>query len=155
MPLSSASGCSGAAIAMMFAVGGLAFVVSERQAGTIIAVDVPVWVAALAFPVAFTLIAARLAWKSSPHWWGRAISAAGLVAGAYAARHFEIFEGAALLLSGLVPVLSTVPGIFRFFESLTRSSDIFFPFAVMVPTLVGVFLQMADARNKDSGMTQA
>ena len=91
------SGFGGAAIAMMFAVGGLAFVVSERQAGTIIAVDVPVWVAALAFPFAFTLIAARLAWTSSPHWWGRAISAAGLVAGVYAARHFEIFEGAALL----------------------------------------------------------
>jgi TRAP-type C4-dicarboxylate transport system permease small subunit len=68
------SGFAGAAIAMTFAVGGLAFVLSEREARTIVAVDVPVWVAALVFPIAFTLIALRLAWKSSPHWWGRAIS---------------------------------------------------------------------------------
>jgi tripartite ATP-independent transporter DctM subunit len=91
------SGFAGSAIAMMFAVGGLAFVQSERQAGTIIAVGVPVWVSALAFPVGFAVIAARLAWRSSPHWWARALSALGLVAGAYAARHFELFEGAALL----------------------------------------------------------
>src|SRR5262245_5249052 len=91
------SGFAGAAIAMMFAVGGLAFVLSEREAGTIVAVDVPVWVAALVFPIAFTLIALRLAWKASPHWWGRAISAVGLVAGAYAARHVELLEGARLL----------------------------------------------------------
>jgi tripartite ATP-independent transporter DctM subunit len=91
------SGFAGAAIAMMFAVGGLDFVLSEREARTIVAVDVPVWVAALVFPIAFTLIALRLAWKSSPHWWGRAISAAGLVAGVYAARHIELFEGAPLL----------------------------------------------------------
>jgi tripartite ATP-independent transporter DctM subunit len=43
------------------------------------------------------MIAARLAWRSSPHWWGRAISGLGLVAGVYAARHYELFEGAALL----------------------------------------------------------
>ena len=91
------SGFAGSAIAMMFAVGGLAFVESERQAGTIIAAGVPVWVSALAFPVGFTVIAARLAWRSSPHWWGQALSALGLVAGVYAARHFELFEGAALL----------------------------------------------------------
>ena len=91
------SGFAGAAIAMMFAVGGLALVQSEREARTIIAVDIPVWVSALAFPIAFTLIALRLAWKSSPHWWGRAISATGVIAGVYAAQHYELFEGAALL----------------------------------------------------------
>jgi tripartite ATP-independent transporter DctM subunit len=91
------SGFAGAAIAMMFAVGGFAFVASERETRTIIAVDVPVWISALVFPIAFTLIALRLAWKSSPHWWGRAISAIGLVAGVYAATHFQLFEGAPLL----------------------------------------------------------
>ena len=91
------SGFAGAAIAMMFAVGGLALVESEKQAGTIVAVDVPVWIAALAFPIAFTLIALRLAWKATPHWWGRVITFGGVVAGYLAARHFEWFEGAALL----------------------------------------------------------
>ena len=91
------SGFAGAAIAMMFAVGGLALVESEKQAGTIVAVDVPVWVAALAFPIGFTLIALRLAWKATPHWWGRVITFSGVVAGYAAARNFEWFEGAALL----------------------------------------------------------
>ena len=91
------SGFAGAAIAMMFAVGGLALVESEKQAGTIVAVDVPVWVAALAFPIGFTLIAVRLAWKATPHWWGRLITFGGVVAGYAAARNFEWFEGAALL----------------------------------------------------------
>ncbi len=105
------SGFAGSAIAMMFAVGGLALVQSERVARTIIAVDVPVWVAQLAFPIAFTLIALRLAWKSSPHWWGRAISALGVVAGVYAARHYELFEGAALLPWLIAIVVAAVLGM--------------------------------------------
>ena len=91
------SGFAGAAIAMMFAVGGLALVESEKEAGTIVAVDVPVWVAALAFPIGFTLIALRLAWKATPHWWGRLLTFSGVVAGYAAARNIEWFEGAALL----------------------------------------------------------
>jgi tripartite ATP-independent transporter DctM subunit len=90
-------GFVGAAIAMMFAVGGLALVLSERTAGTIIAVDVPVWISTLAFPVAFTAIAVRLAWRASPQWTGRAVAALGIVAGYYAAQHYELFEGAPLL----------------------------------------------------------
>ncbi|HET9196334.1 MAG TPA: TRAP transporter large permease subunit [Vicinamibacterales bacterium] len=91
------SGFAGAAIAMMFAVGGLALVQSEREAGTIVAVDIPVWVSTLAFPIAFTLIALRLAWKATPHWWGRIITLTGVPLGYLAARNFEWFEGAALL----------------------------------------------------------
>ena len=91
------SGFAGAGIAMMFAVGGLALVQSEREARTIVALDVPVWVSTLAFPIAFTLIALRLAWKATPHWWGRIITLTGVPLGYLAARHFEWFEGAALL----------------------------------------------------------
>jgi hypothetical protein len=65
------------------------------------------------------------------------------------------FEGALILISGLIPIMASSPGLFRFFQGLTRSSDVFLPFLLTVPTLAGVFLQMADARNKDSGMTQA
>ena len=91
------AGFAGAAIAMLFAVGGLALVQSEKQAGTIVAVDVPVWVSTLAFPIAFTLIALRLAWKATPQWWGRIITFSGVVAGYLAATRFEWFEGATLL----------------------------------------------------------
>jgi len=94
-------------------------------------VDVPVWVSALAFPIGFTLIALRLVWKSSPHWWARAIAALGLVAGVYAARHLELFEGAALLpwliavlIAGVLgtPIFALLGGIamIAFFVDGTR-----------------------------------
>src|SRR5262249_32775271 len=75
------SGFVGAAVAMPFAVGGLALVQSEREAGTIIAVNVRTWVSTLVFPVAFAAIAARLTWRASPHWIGRAIVALGIPVG--------------------------------------------------------------------------
>jgi tripartite ATP-independent transporter DctM subunit len=90
-------GAAGAAIAMLFAVGGAAFVASERAAGSMVAVDVPVWVSALVFPIAFTVIALRLAWRASPGWIGRGVAAAALVAGFLLARNHELLEGQPLL----------------------------------------------------------
>jgi C4-dicarboxylate transporter DctM subunit len=88
---------AGAAIATMFAVGGIALVTTERAAGDIIAVGVPVWISTLAFPIGFSLIAVRLAWRASPQWTGRAVAALGIVAGFAAAQHYEFFEGQALM----------------------------------------------------------
>jgi tripartite ATP-independent transporter DctM subunit len=90
-------GFVGAAISMMFAVGGLALVETERASGTIIAAGVPTWISALVFPVAFTAIAVRLAWRASPYWPGRLLAAIGIVLGVVAARHFEFFGGQPLL----------------------------------------------------------
>jgi tripartite ATP-independent transporter DctM subunit len=86
----------GAAVSTIFAVGGAALVTTEREAGDIIAVGVPVWVADLVFPIAFALIALRLAWRASPHSLGRAVAAAGIVAGYALTQHQEILEGARL-----------------------------------------------------------
>ncbi len=110
----------GAAVAMTFAVGGLALVLSEREAGTIIAVNVRTWVSALVFPVAFTAIAARLAWRASSHWVGRLIVALGIPVGILAARHAGMFEGQALapwvlaiLVAGVLgaPIFTLLGGI--------------------------------------------
>ena len=90
-------GFAGSAIAMMFAVGGLALVITERQAGDEIAIGVKTWVSTLAFPIGFTLIAVRLALRSSPDWTGRAVALVGLVLGTLAAYQYEFFEGRALL----------------------------------------------------------
>ena len=90
-------GAAGAGIATMFAVGGIGLVMTERAAGDRIALDVPVWVSTLAFPIGFGLIALRVAWRASPTWIGRAIAAAAIVAGGYAAMNFELFEGHRLL----------------------------------------------------------
>ena len=90
-------GSAGAAIAAMFAVGGVALVLTERAAGDKIALDVPVWVSALAFPIGFALIALRLGFNASTNWAGRTIAAIAIVAGAFAALRFGFFEGRALL----------------------------------------------------------
>jgi len=111
---------AGAAIAAMFAVGGATLVSTERAAGDIIAVGVPIWVATLVFPLAFGLIAARLVWRASPHMAGRVIAAAGLAAGFALAQHPEWIEGhtlwpwlAALLLAGVLgtPIFALLGGI--------------------------------------------
>ncbi len=90
-------GTVGAAIATMFAVGGAELVSTERATGSIIALNVPAWISALAFPLAFSVIAMRLVWHASPTGLGRATAALGIVAGLFAAFHHNVFEGAALL----------------------------------------------------------
>jgi tripartite ATP-independent transporter DctM subunit len=90
-------GTAGAAIATMFAVGGAELVSTERAAGEMIALNVPVWVSTLAFPLAFSVIALRLVWHASPAALGRATAALGIVMGFFAAFQHNLFEGAALL----------------------------------------------------------
>ena len=70
-----------ACMATILAYGAVQLVVTERETGTIIAANVPAWVGQLALPVGFALIALRLAWRADTSWWGRAIGAAGIVAG--------------------------------------------------------------------------
>ncbi len=100
-PIGSAAhligGTAGAAIATMFAVGGAELASTERAAGGIIALDIPVWVSTLAFPLAFSVIALRLVWHASTTGLGRATAALGIAAGFFAAFHHNVFEGAALL----------------------------------------------------------
>src|SRR6186997_956845 len=90
------AGFVGAAVSTIFAVGGAALVQTERSVGDIIAVHVPVWVATLAFPLAFAVIAARLVWRASPHWLGRAIALGGIAAGYWIATHYQVLEGRAV-----------------------------------------------------------
>ncbi len=70
-----------ALIAAILFRGSIDLVVAERQVGQTIAAGVPVWVAELAFPIAFGLIALRLVWHAAPRWSGRLVALAGLVAG--------------------------------------------------------------------------
>ena len=53
-----------ACMATILAWGAVQLVLSEREAGTIIAAGVPAWVGQLALPIGFALIALRLAWKA-------------------------------------------------------------------------------------------
>jgi len=71
----------GSMVSTILGLGGLRLLQVHREAEKPIALGVPVWVADLAFPIAFGLIALRLVWRCSPTWAGRAIAATGIVAG--------------------------------------------------------------------------
>ena len=61
-------------------------------------------------------------------------------------------EGAVLILSGMTAVVADSPRIFAFFRSISVNYWFFLPFLLLVPTVVGCMLQMADVRQRDSGM---
>jgi hypothetical protein len=63
------------------------------------------------------------------------------------------FEGAVLLVSGAVAIVSETPSIFNFFRSISTNYWFFLPFLLLVPTVVGCLLQMADVKQRDSGLT--
>jgi C4-dicarboxylate transporter DctM subunit len=84
-----------AAVSTIFAIGGISLVKLDIASETEIAAGVPVWIADIAFPVAFALIAMRLVWRASPHWIGRSIAALGILAGIYLGNHPEFMEGQA------------------------------------------------------------
>ena len=75
------AGAVGAMVSTILCLGGIALVRSDRAAGDMLGGGVPVWVADLALPIGFGLIALRLAWHASPHWRGRSIAALGIAAG--------------------------------------------------------------------------
>ncbi len=113
----------GAAIATILALGGVALVQSNRAAGDIIAVGIPVWVADLVFPVAFALIAARLVWRASPVWQGRAVAALGVVLGLWLGTQHNLLEGHSawpwvigIIFAGVVgmPIFALLGGIALF-----------------------------------------
>ena len=100
----------GAAVSTMFVLGGIRLVRSDREAGDVIAVGIPTWVADLALPIGFALIALRLVWRASPVWWGRAIAAIGIVAGIILHGRADAFEGQAMWPWISMVVLAAVLG---------------------------------------------
>lgn len=89
------AGGMGALVSTILALAGWAFVSSEREAGDLVALNVPAWFVALVFPIAFGVIALRLVWRASPEWAGRAMAALGLAAGTWVFYNRDFFEGQA------------------------------------------------------------
>ena len=79
-------------MATILAWGAVELVLSERDAGSIIAAGVPTWVAQLALPIGFTLIALRLAWRAGTSWPARALGFAGIAVGAVLIRYPALLE---------------------------------------------------------------
>jgi tripartite ATP-independent transporter DctM subunit len=124
------SGGIAAMIATVFALGGGALVRSDRLAGDTIAAGVPTWVADLALPIGFGLIALRLVWHASPHGLGRAIAALGPFAGILINQHRQLLEAHSVLpwlvlvgIAGILgaPIFALLGGI-ALFASLARGN---------------------------------
>ncbi|MDH3254487.1 MAG: TRAP transporter small permease, partial [Acidobacteriota bacterium] len=64
----------GAGASVLLARASLDLIVVEKQAGSVLALGVPVWFVLLALPVAFALIAVRLVWRAAKQWRGRFIA---------------------------------------------------------------------------------
>ena len=87
------SGTVAALVATLLAVGGFVVLQVHRAGGEEIGAGVPVWVADLAFPIAFGLIALRLVWRAAETWPGRATAALGIVAGLVISQRPDMLEG--------------------------------------------------------------
>jgi len=86
-------------------------VVIERQAGTQVAVGLPVWVAQLAMPIGFVLIALRLVWHSADRGRARVPALIGLLAGVLLGQFPLWLEGVTILpIVGLVLVATLLGG---------------------------------------------
>nr|MBP7587611.1 TRAP transporter small permease subunit [Thermoanaerobaculia bacterium] len=75
------AGIVGSAVSVLLARASAEMVRLDREAGGEVALGIPIWVAELVLPLAFSILALRLAWMASPLWRGRALAALGLVGG--------------------------------------------------------------------------
>lgn len=71
-----------AAMTGLLAWGAVQLVVNEREALTSLGAGIPVWLAQLALPAGFALIALRLVWRADRGWAGRGLAALGLAVAA-------------------------------------------------------------------------
>ena len=124
------SGAIGAMVATIFTMGGIVLVRSDRMVGGDVAVGIPTWVADLALPIGFGLIALHLVWRASPHWRGRLVAVLGIVAGLLINYQRALLENQPLapwliiiLLAGVLgaPIFALLGGI-AVFASLTMGN---------------------------------
>jgi C4-dicarboxylate transporter, DctM subunit len=83
----------GAAVSITLAVAAVEFVRSEREVGSSIGAGIPTWIAQLALPIGFFLIALRLVWRAGSGWVARGAAAAGLAVGIVVSANPAMLEG--------------------------------------------------------------
>ena len=99
------------AITALLARAAWDLIVIERQAGTEVAAGLPVWIAQLAMPIGFALIALRLVRHSADRWVGRIPALIGLLLGLLLGQFPLWLEGAAALpIVGLILVATLLGG---------------------------------------------
>lgn len=104
------SAAVGAGVSALLSMAAIELIVVERQAGTEVAVGLPVWVAQLAMPIGFGLIALRMVWRADSRWWGRALAAGGLGLGIVLGLFPQWLEGAVRWPGLVIILLATALG---------------------------------------------
>jgi C4-dicarboxylate transporter DctM subunit len=110
----------GGAITLCLAWASLQFVLTQREAGFILAAGIPRWMAQSAMPIGFLAIAAYLVWNASPRLKWRLVAAFGLLVPLALAAMRDL-TGSATLLAGIalilvaaflgLPIFATLGGI--------------------------------------------
>jgi C4-dicarboxylate transporter, DctM subunit len=103
-------GAIGAAAAAALAVACWNLVASERGAGGVVALGIPTWLAQSILPLAFAVVAARLAWRAGSDWRGRLPALAALAGGLLLALRPAWSEGAPWWLGIGLIALGTLAG---------------------------------------------
>ena len=100
-----------AAITALLARAAVDLVVIERGAGTEVAAGLPVWIAQLAMPIGFSLIALRLVWHSADRWVARIPAIVGLLIGLLIGQFPLWLEGtSALPVVGVILIATLLGG---------------------------------------------
>ncbi len=86
----------GSAVSTILATAAYQLVLFDKEDGTMLAAGVPVWVAQLVLPVAFSVIALRLVWRASPGWVGRALAFSGVLIGLWLGLTEYVLDGVPL-----------------------------------------------------------
>jgi C4-dicarboxylate transporter DctM subunit len=86
----------GAGISALLARASWEFLLTEKEAGELVAYGIPVWAALLVLPISLGLIALRLVWRAGPGWIGRAGAGTGVALGHFLGAAPQLLEGAPL-----------------------------------------------------------
>lgn len=104
------AGAVAAAASAVLAIASWQMVSIDREVGSELALGVPVWVAQLAMPIGFAVLALRLVWRASESWRGRGLAASGLLLGALCALRPATLDGSPGWIGMSVIVLAAVAG---------------------------------------------
>ena len=104
------AGAVAAAVSILLSIASYELMVIERDAGTVVALGIPVWVAQLVMPVGFLVIALRLVWRSAENWTGRLMASSGLVMGFLIGLNPQWLEDSARWPWLVILIMATVLG---------------------------------------------
>src|SRR5713101_460692 len=103
-PVRSFTCAVGGAISLCLAWASLQFVLTQREAGFILAAGIPRWVAQSTMPIGFLAVAVCLVWSASPHVKWRVVAALGLLVPLALAAAPQL-SGSVTLLAGTAVIL--------------------------------------------------